>query len=195
MKYALATANPGKIKEIREILSNLGIDFVTREDLGIDFDIEETGDTFFENAKLKAEAICKASNMPAIADDSGLVVDALDGAPGVYTSSYGGEELSNDERYMYMLDKMKNIDNMEQRTAKFVSTIVCAYPDGKILTASGECEGHIAKSPRGTGGFGYDPVFVPAGEERTLAEMSLVEKNAISHRGKALRKFAEVLKE
>ena len=191
MKYVIATANPGKVREMREILSDIGIDIITRDDLGIDIDVEETGTTFFENAELKARTICTVSGMPAIADDSGLIVDALDGKPGVYSSSFGGEALSSDERCMYLLRKM---DNMEQRHAKFVCTIICAYPDGDLITATGECSGTITTKPRGSNGFGYDPVFLPDGMNRTMAELTSLEKNAISHRGKALVNFAKLLK-
>ena len=191
MKYVLATANPGKVSEMREILSELEIDIISRNELGIDDDVEETGTTFFENAKIKAEAICAVSGMPTIADDSGLIVDALDGRPGVYSSSYGGEELTASERCAYLLSEMKN---MEQRRAKFVCTIVCIFPDGDLLTADGECAGAIVTKPRGSGGFGYDPVFLPDGHNRTMAELSSNEKNAISHRGIALRKFSKLLK-
>jgi XTP/dITP diphosphohydrolase len=189
--YVLATANPGKIGEMREILSALGIDYITRDDLSIDIEVEETGSTFLENATLKARAICTASGMPAIADDSGLVVDALGGEPGLYSSSYGGAELTDKERCLYLLKKMKN---MEQRQAKFVCTIVCAFPDDTLLTASGECNGTILTNPRGDNGFGYDPVFLPDGKNKTTAELTAVEKNAISHRGAALREFAVILK-
>jgi len=187
----LATANPGKVKEIRELLSGTGIEIVTREDCGIDIDVEETGMTFFENAKLKAEAICTASGMPSIADDSGLIVDALSGEPGVYTSSFGGEELTAGERCVFLLNKM---GNTEHRSAKFVCTIVCAFPDGSLLSADGECHGTIAAGLHGTGGFGYDPVFIPDGKTATMAELLPDEKNEISHRGKALRSFLELLK-
>ena len=190
-RFVLATANPGKIREMREIMASLGIEVVTREDLGIDIDVEETGLTFIENAMLKAEAICRESGLPAIADDSGLMVDALGGAPGLYSSSYGGEHLTNDERYAYLLKKM---ENMEQRSAKFVCCIVCMFPGGDMITAEGECEGKIAAEPRGAGGFGYDPVFLVNGMDKTMAELLPEEKNAISHRSKALREFVEKLK-
>jgi XTP/dITP diphosphohydrolase len=186
----LATTNPGKIDEMREILSLRNIEVVTREQLGITIDVEETGTTFFENAKIKAEAICGISGLPAIADDSGLIVEALDGGPGVYSSSFGGENITAAERCAYLLKRM---ENMEQRRAKFVCIIVCVFPDGGLLTAHGECNGRILTAPRGTGGFGYDPVFKPDGKDRTLAELSAEEKNAISHRGNALRTFAELL--
>jgi len=193
-KYVLATANPGKVKEMREILSGLGIEVVTRDDLGIVMDIEETGTTFFENAKLKATAICVASDMPSIADDSGLVVDALDGEPGVYSSSFGGEELSAEERCYYLLSKMEESKQLEQRRAKFVCTIICAFPNGDILSASGECKGTIMTELKGSGGFGYDPVFQPDGFIKSMAELTANEKNEISHRGKALSEFSKLLK-
>jgi XTP/dITP diphosphohydrolase len=191
MKYVLATANPGKIKEMHTILSGLNIDIVTRDDLGIDISVEETGTTFFENAKLKADAICAISGMPSISDDSGLIVDALGGEPGVYSSSYGGEDLTFDERCLYLLKKM---EKLEQRTAKFVCSIVCVFPDGYYLTAYGECCGIITTKPYGSGGFGYDPVFKPDKHDRTMAQLSPAEKNEISHRGIALRNFYQQLK-
>lgn len=191
MKFVLATANPGKIKEMRNILSQFSIDVLTRDDLGIDIDIEETGTTFLENARLKAEAICAKSGLPAIADDSGLVVEALSGRPGVFSSTFGGEELTDTQRYLYLL---KLMENKEQRRAKFVCTIVCSFPNGSQLTAVGECPGAIATEPRGTGGFGYDPVFIAEGKKKTMAELSSNEKNAISHRRIALDRFAELLK-
>ena len=190
MAFVLATANPGKISEMREILSGLGFEVVTRDELGIDIEVEETGATFAENALLKAAAICKATGLPAIADDSGLMVDALDGEPGVYSSSYGGEGLSDSEQCLYLINAMKN---MEQRSAKFVCTIVCAFPDGSILSAVGECHGEILYAPQGSGGFGYDPVFVVGNLGKPMAELTLEEKNRVSHRGAALREFAAIL--
>ena len=192
MKFVLATANPGKIQEMREILSELGIEFVTREDLGIEIEVDETGSTFRENALIKAKAICKVSGLPAIADDSGLMVDALGGEPGVYSSSFGGMELDCNGRCEYLLDKLRGV---EQRGAKFVSTIVCAFPDGRVLTAEGECSGTIVTSPRGSNGFGYDPVFIADGKNQTMAELSREEKNEASHRGKSLREFAKAVSE
>jgi len=196
-KFALATANPGKIKEMSLILSGLGIEIISREELGIDFEVEETGTTFLENATLKAKAICSASGIPSIADDSGLLVDALNGEPGVYSSSFGGENLTTYERCGYLLREMEKATisgKTEQRSARFVCTIVCAFPDGYLLTASGECPGIIVPEPRGSGGFGYDPVFLPDGWDRTMAELTPDEKNSISHRGKALHKFSGLLK-
>ena len=196
MKYALATANKGKINEMLMILSGSGIEVVSRSDLGIDIDIEETGTTFLENASIKAKTICSMTGMPAIADDSGLIVDLLDGRPGVFSSTFGGEGLTSSERCLHLLEEMKKSGNavqMEQRSAKFVCTIVCAFPDGSLLTALGECRGIIITELRGSSGFGYDPVFQPDGYNRTMAELTSVEKNEISHRGKALRCFADLL--
>jgi len=191
MKFVLATANPGKIKEMRRILSELDVEVITRDELAIDIEIEETGSTFKENSLLKASVISKLSNLPAIADDSGLIVDALFGEPGVYSSSYGGSELTADERCKYLLKKM---ENKEQRQAKFVCTIVCVFPDGNIITAEGECSGVITTAPSGSNGFGYDPVFKPVGYETTMALLTIEEKNKISHRGAALRDFVDLLK-
>ena len=190
MKFALATANAGKIREITGILSGTDAEIVTRKDLGIDIEIEETGSTFYENALLKARAICEASGLPSIADDSGLMADALDGAPGVYSSSFGGAGLSDGERCAYLVNSLRD---KEHRGAKFVCTIVCAFPDGRIISARGECAGRIIDTPRGSNGFGYDPVFLVDGSDRTMAELSSAEKNLISHRGKALMKFAALL--
>ena len=190
MKFILATANQGKIEEMRSILSKFNIEAVTRDELDINIDIEETGTTFLENARLKAEAICKLSKMPSIADDSGLVVDALNGDPGVYSSSFGGESLNTKERNAYLLEKMENV---EQRSAKFVCNIVCAFPSGKELVATGECHGSIALTPSGTEGFGYDTIFVPNGTDLTIGELPFDEKNKISHRGNALRNFTNLL--
>jgi len=191
MKYVLATANPGKIKELGKILSEMGVEFLTRRDLGINIEIEETGSTFLENATLKADAIAAASGMPAIADDSGLIVDSLGGEPGLFSSSYGGEELTDNQRCFYLLGKMSN---MEHRCAKFVCTIVCSFPDGKHITATGECHGEIMTEPNGSDGFGFDPVFLPDGKDRTMAELTIDDKNKISHRGIALREFSALLK-
>jgi len=190
MKFVLATMNPGKIREMREILSQLGYETLTRKELGIDVVIEETGSTFEENAMLKASSICKLSHQAAIADDSGLVVDALGGEPGVYSSSYGGESLDSNERNAFLLQNMKN---MEQRGAIFVCSIVCAFPDGGYITAKGECRGEILAGPRGAEGFGYDPVFLVEGMDRTMAELTSEEKNMVSHRGKALKEFSRLL--
>ena len=191
MKFALATKNKGKIREICDIMHRLGFKVVTCEELGIDIEVEETGTTFSENAFLKATAICEASKLPSIADDSGICIDALDGAPGVYSSSFGGEGLSDSERCEFMLTAMKN---MKQRGAKFVTHIVCVFPNGNSLEAVGECRGTILNEAVGTSGFGYDPIFQAEGYNKSMAELSAAEKNQISHRGKALRNFADLLR-
>ena len=190
MKFALATANHGKIAEISEIVAKLGIEIITRDELNIDFDVEETGTTFYENALLKAQAISIASGLPAIADDSGLCIDGLDGAPGVYSSSFGGLNLSDSERCEYLLNILKNV---EHRGAKFVCYIVCYFPNGKIITAVGECRGEILETPQGTNGFGYDPIFRAEDQIKSMAELTGDKKNEISHRGKALKAFSELL--
>ena len=192
MKLILASNNQKKLVEMREILSQLGFDVVSQWDAGLNIEVEETGETFAENAFLKADAVCKASGMPAIADDSGLVVDALDGAPGVYSARYGGEGLDDVDRYILLLENMKDISN---RAAKFVSAIVCVFPNGDVLSAEGECLGEILHSPRGDGGFGYDPVFFVHEASRGMAEITAEEKNTISHRAKALREFCVNLEE
>jgi len=177
---------------MREIMECSGIELATRSDLGIELEVEETGTTFLENALLKARAICDASGLPAIADDSGLVVAALGGAPGVYTSSYGGDGLDGASRYRYLLENMRGV---EDRSAKFVCTIVCAFPDGSIVTAAGECHGAITNAPQGSGGFGYDPVFLVQGKDKTMAELAPTEKNKVSHRGEAIRRFLSEIRE
>ena len=188
MKFVLASANPGKVGEMRSILNGCGFEVVTRYDLGIDVDIAETGATFLENAVIKAKVICEISGLPSIADDSGLVVDVLGGEPGVDTSSYGGDTLTDEERCEYLLKKMENV---EPRGAKFVCIIACALPGGELITAEGECRGEISMSLRVDSGFGFDPIFLIPNSGKTLAELAPDEKNAISHRGKALRAFTE----
>ena len=190
MRFVLATNNAGKLKEMAEILGQLGIEVVSPKELGLHVEVEETGTTFAENAMLKAKAVCAASGLPAIADDSGLCVDALGGAPGVYSARYGGEGLDDVGRYRLLLENMKG---MGPRTAKFVSVITCCFPDGTVLIARGECPGTIAFAPQGENGFGYDPVFWLPQLKKTFAQLSAEEKNAISHRGRALAEFKAIL--
>lgn len=192
MKLILASNNRKKLAELLSILSDMGYDVVSQSEAGLSLEVEETGSTFAENAYLKAEAACKASGHPAIADDSGLAVDALGGAPGVYSARYGGVGLDDEGRYMLLL---KNMEGKEHRTAKFVSSIACVFPNGDVLRAEGQCSGEILKAPVGTGGFGYDPVFYLPEFGRTMAELSPEEKNKISHRGRTLEKFRGVLEE
>ena len=189
-KFVLATHNPGKLKEMSAILAELGIQVVGPDELGIDVEVEETGTTFAENAMLKARAICAASGLPAIADDSGLCVDALNGGPGVYSARYGGEGLDDRGRTMLLLQNMRG---QTTRAAHFACAICCVFPSGDTLTAEGRCEGAIAFAPMGEGGFGYDPVFLVPEKGRTFGQLTAEEKGAISHRGKALRAFSEKL--
>ncbi len=187
MRFILASNNKGKLKEMKAILSRLGAELLSQSEAGLKLEAEETGATFEENALIKARAACEALNEPAIADDSGLAVEALEGAPGVYSARYGGESCQNDmERVFLLLEKLEGEKN---RSAKFVSCIACAFPNGDTITARGECEGFIALAPRGEGGFGYDPVFELPKTGRTMAELSDEEKNAVSHRSRALKIF------
>ena len=191
MKLVLASRNEKKLTEMRDILSHMGVEVCLQADVGVDVDVEETGTTFEENSLLKARAVMEASGLPAIADDSGLCVDALNGAPGVYSARYGGEGLDDEGRYRLLLDNMRG----QPRAAKFVSVITCCFPGGEVLTARGECPGTIAFAPQGEGGFGYDPVFFLPQLKKTFAQLTPEEKNAISHRGKALEVFRGVLEE
>ncbi len=190
MKFVLATHNPGKLKEMGGILSGLGVEVVSPKDVGVSVDVEETGATFAENAMLKAKAICTETGLPAIADDSGLCVDALNGGPGVYSARYGGEGLDDRGRYTLLLNSMRG---QPTRAAHFACAIACVFPNGDTLTAEGRCDGTIAFAPMGTDGFGYDPVFFVPEKAKTFAQLSAEEKNAISHRGRALQKFAAEL--
>lgn len=188
MEFIIATHNADKIQEFRRILEPLSIEAVSA-DLP---EVEETGTTFAENAYLKAVSAFHATGKPAVADDSGLEVDALGGAPGIYSARYAGEDATNEQRIAKLLDALREVPE-EKRTARFVCAICCVLPNGDLLTARGECPGKIAFAPRGTDGFGYDPVFLTG--EKTFAELSAEEKDNISHRGKALRLFAEKLRE
>ena len=186
MKYVLATHNPGKLKEMGAILAQFGVEVVSPKDLGLTVDVEETGATFAENAMLKAKAICAAAKLPAIADDSGLCVDALNGGPGVYSARYGGEGLDDKGRYTLLLSSMRG---QTTRAAHFACAIACAFPNGDTLTAEGRCDGTIAFAPMGEGGFGYDPVFFVPEKAKTFGQLTAEEKSAISHRGRALESF------
>ena len=186
MKLVLASKNAHKLVEMKDILSQLGVEVVLESEAGVDVDVEETGATFEENAYLKAHAVMEASGLPAIADDSGLCVDALNGAPGVYSARYGGPELDDAGRYKLLLENMRG---QLDRRCKFVSAICCCFPNGDRVEARGECAGTLAYAPRGADGFGYDPIFFVPGLKKTFAELSPEEKNAISHRGNALNKF------
>jgi len=192
MKLVLASKNPKKLVEMNEILRALGVEVCSEAEAGVDLDVEETGSTFEENSLLKARAVMEASGMPAIADDSGLCVDCLGGAPGIYSARYGGEGLSDEQRYRLLLENMRG---QMPRTAKFVSVITCCFPNGDVICARGECPGTIAFAPMGEGGFGYDPVFFLPKLKKTFAQLTAEEKNAISHRGRALEAFQVKLEE
>ena len=189
MKIIAATKNKNKLREFGEILN--GFEIISQEDAGIDIDVEETGTTFEENSMLKAKAIFDATGITAIADDSGLCVDVLGGEPGVYSARYGGEGYDDSGRVQLLLKNMQNVPD-DKRTARFVCAITLVGADG-VITARGECEGKIDYEPKGENGFGYDPVFFVEKYGETMAEVSPEEKNAISHRGKALEIFAQKL--
>ena len=192
MRFVLASNNAHKLGEFREILSGSGVTVLSQKEAGIAVSPEENGATFEENSLIKARAACEASGLPAIADDSGLAVDALGGEPGIYSARYGGPGLSDGDRYRYLLERMKGV---EDRRARFVCCVSCVFPDGEELTARGECEGRILTAPEGDGGFGYDPVFFSDDLGKGLGTASGEEKNGISHRGRALRAMCALLEE
>jgi len=195
MKVVLASKNQHKLVEIDAILSKLGIELVLQSELGVDIDVEETGTTFEENSFLKAEAVMKATGLPALADDSGIAVDALNGEPGIYSARYGFDDTLDDAGRMYLL--LKNTENVpdDKRQAQFVCVITLVWPDGTFVQARGDVHGLLTREPRGENGFGYDPIFYypPAG--MTTAELPSEEKNKISHRAVALNVMYEKLKE
>lgn len=192
MKFIIATHNAHKLAEMRRILAPLGVEAVTDTELGLTLpEVEETGTTFAENAYLKAASACAFSGLPAIADDSGLAVDALGGAPGVYSARYAGENATDADRVRKLLAALSAVP-ADRRQARFVSSVCCVFPQGEVLRAEGTVEGQIAFAPAGENGFGYDPVFLCG--ERTMAQLSAAEKDAISHRGRALTKFSRVLR-
>ena len=191
MKVVLASKNAHKLQELQDILSAQGVEEILESAAGVDVEVEETGTTFEENSLLKARAVMEASGLPAIADDSGLMVDALNGAPGVYSARYGGPGLDDAGRYRLLLENMRGVLD---RKCRFVSAITLCMPSGDIVTARGECPGTLAYAPQGENGFGYDPIFYVPEKGKYMAELSSEEKNAISHRGKALRKMKEMLK-
>lgn len=190
-----ASSNAHKIKEMQAIMSKFGMEVVSRKDAGIpDFEIEEDGETFEENSYKKAYEIMKVCGEITVADDSGLMVDYLGGAPGVYSARFAGEEC-DDNKNNEKLIKLLNGLSAEDRKAKFVSVITLVYPGGETLVARGECPGRIIEAPTGENGFGYDPLFVPDGYEKTFAQLSEEEKNEISHRAKALEVLEGLLLE
>ena len=193
MDFLAATHNIGKRDEIQRILAHLGIRVLIGPEAGVTLrEPEENGETFEENAMIKAKAAVEDSGLPCIADDSGLVVDALGGRPGIYTARYGGEELPFPQKIERLLGEMEGVPE-EKRTARFVCAAVCLFPDGRSVTVRGEVEGIIGFEPYGKGGFGFDPIFYYNG--KSFAAMDPDEKDAVSHRGNALRKLADELGE
>lgn len=189
MEFMVATNNAHKLEEIRRILQEMGHRAVSLAEIGLAIDPEETGKTFDENARIKATAVCAASGKPTIADDSGLAVDALDGAPGIYSARFAvsHNDTANNEKLLALLKDVPE----ENRTARFVSAVALVMPDGSVLQTQGSCEGRIGFEPKGTSGFGYDPLFLVNG--RSFAQMSAEEKDSMSHRARALQAFAAQL--
>ena len=195
MKVVLASKNKHKLIEISKITEKFDIELVMESDLGVDIDVEETGTTFEENSFLKANAVMQATGLPALADDSGIAVDALNGEPGVYSARYGFDESLDDwGRLQLLLKKTEQVPD-GQRQAQFVCVITLVMPDGQTIQARGEVHGELLRAPAGEGGFGYDPIFYYPPYGKTLAEVTPEEKNQVSHRAKALQAFYQKLKE
>ena len=191
-KIIFATGNEHKMIEIRAILSDLGAEILSQKEAGIKADVVEDGATFEENAMIKAEAICKMTGEIVLADDSGLEIDYLDKAPGIYSARFAGEDTSYDIKNNLLLDKLKGVPD-EKRTARFVCAIAAVFPDGRRKTVRAAMEGRIGYEEKGKNGFGYDPIFYLPEYGCTSAELSMEEKNRISHRGKALCLIKEEL--
>ncbi|MBW3590086.1 MAG: RdgB/HAM1 family non-canonical purine NTP pyrophosphatase [Actinobacteria bacterium] len=192
-EIVIASSNKAKIAEIVEIFSELDVTLLTKSDLSVwPDDMEESGVTYLDNALIKARAVCRVTGKPALADDSGIEVDALDGAPGVHSARFAGANATEEENNQ-KLEGLLSSTPKEKRGARYRCVAVVVFPEGDEIAAHGTCEGTIAESPKGEGGFGYDPWFIPFGGSRRMAELSTEEKHAISHRGKALRALAEKL--
>jgi XTP/dITP diphosphohydrolase len=195
-KLLVATHNQGKVREYRALLADLALEVTYLDAEGVAFEAEETGQTFAENAFMKARAYAAHTGLLTWADDSGLEVDALGGAPGVLSARYGAPEAGNDvERYRLLLDRLAGVPDPGQRSARFRCVVAIAWPDGGIITGGGACEGRIAEAPRGEHGFGYDPIFLVAdyGYQQTMAELAPELKNRVSHRGRAALAAREAL--
>ncbi len=197
MKIIFATGNEGKLKEVRQILSDFGLPVLSMKEAGVTAEADESGTTFEENARIKAEAVAKAlsgEDVIVLADDSGLEVDALNKEPGVWSSRYMGEDTSYEVKNRTIIDRLEGVEP-EKRTARFVCVIAAVLPDGRTLTRRATIEGKIGYEARGENGFGYDPIFYLPDFSRTTAELSPAEKNVISHRGKALQAIKKALRE
>lgn len=192
MKIVAATTNKGKIREFQEILGELGYEVVSMHDEGIDVEVEETGSTFAENALIKARAVSLLCDYPVIADDSGLCVEALDGAPGIYSARFAGDDATDEDRNIKLLEEMKDKEN---RKAQYVASIAFIFPDGREITTEGTIDGEIMTEEHGNGGFGYDPLFMCTEIGKCFGLATPEEKNAVSHRGRALQKLCKILKE
>ena len=191
MKILIATHNKHKLKEMARILEPMGYEVVTDADLGFELtEVEENGETFLDNARIKSESGCKESGLPCIADDSGLCVDALGGEPGVFSARYSGEHGDDEANNQKLLKNLESVAT-EERTARFECAICVSFPDGNEITAEGRCEGYIGYEKRGSNGFGYDPLFMVG--DKSFAQLSAEEKDAISHRGNALKALREKL--
>jgi XTP/dITP diphosphohydrolase len=192
-RIAIASRNPGKIREIRSICADWPVGWITADEhQGLWPDVEETGASYLENARLKARAVAHSVGVPAVADDSGIEVDALGGAPGPRSARYAGEQATDDQNLRMLMRAVAGVP-AAGRTARYRCIAVLAWPDGREAWAEGTCEGSLVSKPRGSGGFGYDPIFVPAGWEETMAELSADEKDRISHRGRAFRALRELV--
>lgn len=194
MRIIFATGNEGKMREIRMIMSDLGLEILSMKEAGIHADVEENGKTFEENAVIKAKGIAALCNDIVLADDSGLEIDALNKEPGVYSAGYMGEDTSYTIKNMNLVERLNGVPD-EERTARFVCAIAAALPDGRVLETKAAMEGRIGYEERGENGFGYDPIFMLPEFGKTTAELSAEEKNELSHRGKALRLMKEKLME
>ena len=195
MKLVLASKNPHKLAEISKITEKFGFELVLQSELGVDIDVEETGTTFEENSLIKAKAVMEATGLPALADDSGIAVEALNGEPGIYSARYGFDPSLDDWGRLLLL--LKNMEQVPEgsRQAKFVCVITMVTPDGQVIQARGEAHGELLRQAVGTGGFGYDPIFYYPPLGKTFAELSPDEKNQVSHRAEALKRFNKKLVE
>lgn len=193
MKLIIATNNQGKVREIKQMLEPLGYEPVSLKDAGIDIDVVEDGETFEENAHLKAKAVYDICHCPVVADDSGLEVDFLDGAPGIYSARYAGEGASDEQRIQKILDEMDGVDE-SMRAARFVCAMYCILDDETEYSVRGTMEGFIGTEPLGENGFGYDPIFM-VDEDTSVAMLPAEEKNRISHRANALKQLTDILSE
>ena len=192
-RIAIASRNPGKIREIRSICADWPVEWITADEHeGPWPDVEETGQSYLDNALLKAQAVAGSLGVPAVADDSGVEVDALGGGPGPRSARYAGEEATDEENLRMLIRALAGVPEAG-RTARYRCVATLAWPDGSEVWAEGTCEGSLVSKPRGSGGFGYDPIFVPAGWEETMAELPPEEKDRISHRGRAFRALRELL--